>query len=115
MEAHVDLGWIFDVRVNAPLKDVLEVYGFRVGAAGHSSEVNVEEGGAAISLAHSFQRLHMAKVEKTDMPQIDGFLVEHLLRNHIEGNAALSSSQKKSLTDPKTSIDRATHPTSGRS
>jgi hypothetical protein len=63
---HMDLVRIVNIRINAALKDILEMLRLGMEAIGHASKVNVQEGRATVS-GIAVLDSHMAKIEKTDM------------------------------------------------
>ena len=68
------VSWVIDVRVNSSLEDVPEGRRFRWVPTDGLREQHIKEG------------RNMANVEETLVPQVDGLLVQHLLRDHSKGD-----------------------------
>ena len=81
----MNLSRVINVWINTTLKDLLEFLRFGVGSLGQSGEMNVQESRTYIS-ENQLRCLHMTEVEQTDVPEINWFLMKHLLRNHVKRN-----------------------------
>lgn len=68
----VNLGRIFHMRVDTAFKDVLEMLWFRMLSLQGPGKMDVEEG------------RDMTQVEETLVSEVDRFLVQHALWDHIQ-------------------------------